>query len=683
MRMGAAGRVFPDTSFEGCHAFALLRRRAFAIPEDHASAKARKHGTRRFASGGALVLMLVLACAPARVASAASDAKDAPPPAIRLTNYADGETVRFPVPVLRGTLADAAQTAVTLVNTSSDRDTREMKGLAHKGKFKALAELVPGPNKLILRAGKDDLAFTLVYKPQTNSYFVRCVYLTDNTGDTAYQTPLKDDPQDYAGKLDTAMKIMQTFTAERNYDLGFGRRTFNLELDEMGKVKVHVFKQPEPAAVYCALNDQAWWGRVAGELAKSLPARHSKTVVIAAYTRFDPETRKVRGHTALGGGDMALFGSGNLFTWPSRLADVQPAFMDARRIDPKVSFDDSVGRSTFWGAASTTLGATLHELAHTFGLPHSREPLDILSRGFDYFNRVFTFEDPPSGRSARSVEFAEKDAACFAPVSAAALVPSRWFAMDEKTYGSRGETTARLDEASRMIVVESTQPICYIGFDRRGDAAYHVIPPEGSRKMELPLKDIAARVKASGFHLRIIDDQGGITHASIVAGAFVQTWQFAPITEPWTDPTAPVPLSDPRLKEIEASAAAAKPATSSAGFIDFTKQFPADKQADIAAYAFRAIKSSAARRVKILTGSDDALRVWLNGKLLKQVLALRAAQIDSESSTAELQPGENRLLVEVSQAGGGWGLYLRFEDADGTPLRLDDSGELVKVPLAP
>jgi hypothetical protein len=50
---------------------------------------------------------------------------------------------------------------------------------------------------------------------------------------------------------------------------------------------------------------------------------------------------------------------------------------------------------------------------------------------------------------------------------------------------------------------------------------------------------------------------------------------------------------------------------------------------------------------------------------------------------AGLQPGENRLLVEVSQAGGGWGLYLRFEDADGTPLRLDDSGELAKVPLAP
>jgi hypothetical protein len=380
---------------------------------------------------------------------------------------------------------------------------------------------------------------------------------------------------------------------------------------------------------------------------------------------------------------MALFGSGNLFTWPSRLADVQPAFMDARPIDPKVSFNDSVGRNTFWGAASTTIGATLHELAHTFGLPHSREPLDILTRGFDHFNRAFTFVDPPSGRGPKPVEFAEKDVACFAPVSAAALVPCRWFAMDERTYGERGQAAARLDEPTRAVVVESALPIRYVGFDRRGDAAYHIVPPDGTRKMALPLADLAPRVKSGGFHVRVIDDQGDITQAHIATAPFVQTWQFASITEPWTDPTAPVALSDARLKEIEASAAAAKPATSSAGFIDFTKQFPADKQADIAAYAFRAIKSSAARRVKILTGSDDALRVWLNGRLLKQVLALRAAQMDAESCTAELQPGENRLLVEVSQAGGGWGLYLRFEDTDGTPLRLDDSGELVKVPLAP
>ena len=62
----------------------------------------------------------------------------------------------------------------------------------------------------------------------------------------------------------------------------------------------------------------------------------------------------------------------------------------------------------------------VHELGHTFDLPHSREPLDVMTRGFDRFNRVFTLVEPPSKLNHQPVRFAEHEAACFAPVSAAA-----------------------------------------------------------------------------------------------------------------------------------------------------------------------------------------------------------------------------------------------------------------------
>ena len=57
------------------------------------------------------------------------------------------------------------------------------------------------------------------------------------------------------------MKILQTFTAERNNDLGFGRRTFNLELDDQGKVKVHLFKEPHPAEHYYGIDGRPMVGR--------------------------------------------------------------------------------------------------------------------------------------------------------------------------------------------------------------------------------------------------------------------------------------------------------------------------------------------------------------------------------------------------------------------------------------
>ena len=143
---------------------------------------------------------------------------------IKLVNYSGGETIRYTVPLIRGTLADAEETVVTLLNTSSTRETREMKGIAYKGQFKVLAELLPGENKLVLKAGKHELPFTLNYTPQTNPYYVRCIYLTDNSGATEYQTPLENDAQDYASKLDTCLKTMQCFTAERMNDLASDAR---------------------------------------------------------------------------------------------------------------------------------------------------------------------------------------------------------------------------------------------------------------------------------------------------------------------------------------------------------------------------------------------------------------------------------------------------------------------------
>jgi len=639
----------------------------------------------------AVVTVLVLAFLSCAAAAEQQAAPPADQPAIRLANYKDGEVIRYPVPLIRGALADPHADSISAVNTTSNRDTREMRGLVHKSQFKVLAELVPGVNKLLLRSGKNELPLTLEYKPQTNSYFVRAVYLTDNTGNTAYQTPIEKDPQDYAAKLDTLMKILQTFTAERLNDLGFGRLTFNLELDEQGKVKVHLFKCADAAEKYYQMPDQNWYGNIAGQLEKPFPTAKAKNLVVAAYTRYDPALKKAKGHTALGGGGQALFGSGNMFTWPSRLADVQPAFMNATRIDTAKMMSDSVGRHTFWAAASTTIGACLHELAHTFGLPHSKEPLDIMTRGIDQFNRAFTFMDPVSARNKNEIVFPESRVACFPPISAAALTPCRWLAPDDRTYDDRARMSITLDPQCRSLIVASDKDIRYVGFDVNGDAVHFAAPdpqkPEQARRMSLDLAALLKdRLKTEEFNIRVINDQGVTKHESsraLFSGPFVQSWRFASLTEPWRNTNAFVQLSADRIKELERNALSAQPAPAAGSFVDFLPQFPENQRAYVAGYAARVIKSDKARQLKLFTGSDDALRVWLNGKLLKEVLALRAATLDADAFPAELQAGDNTLLVEVSQGLGGWGLFLRLEDMDGKHLRLEDNGALTEAPAIP
>ena len=48
-----------------------------------------------------------------------------------------------------------------------------------------------------------------------------------------------------------------------------------------------------------------------------------------------------KGHVALGGGDLALLGSGCLHTWPEELSDIFPAFADDTVVDSRTVMDDS------------------------------------------------------------------------------------------------------------------------------------------------------------------------------------------------------------------------------------------------------------------------------------------------------------------------------------------------------
>ena len=159
---------------------------------------------------------------------------------IHVVNHEAGSTIRYPVALLRGELTDRTATEIVVENESSQRASRKIVGVARDGRFRSLAELVPGENKLRLTSGQDVATLVMTYKPQTNPYFVRVIYMTDSTGETAYQSQFDKDPQDYSDKLDTSIKLLQTFTAERLHDIGLGRHTFNLEFDENGRVKVQI-----------------------------------------------------------------------------------------------------------------------------------------------------------------------------------------------------------------------------------------------------------------------------------------------------------------------------------------------------------------------------------------------------------------------------------------------------------
>jgi len=87
---------------------------------------------------------------------------------------------------------------------------------------------------------------------------------------------------------------------------------------------------------------------------------------------------------------------------------------------------------------------------------------------------------------------------------------------------------------------------------------------------------------------------------------------------------------------------------------------------NVSAYATTKILSDKQREVTFLVGSNDGVRMWLNGELIWSNDSRRGAKRDQDVVHATLKPGENRVLLKVAQHDGGWGFYFRIAD----PMRL-------------
>lgn len=90
-----------------------------------------------------------------------------------------------------------------------------------------------------------------------------------------------------------------------------------------------------------------------------------------------------------------------------------------------------------------------------------------------------------------------------------------------------------------------------------------------------------------------------------------------------------------------------------------------------AVYLKRTITTPAARRLTLLMGSDDGLRVWLNGSLVHSNPVARALAADQDRLILNLIAGENRLLVKVVNYGGGFGFTFRRAIDGGFDVPLD------------
>ena len=86
-------------------------------------------------------------------------------------------------------------------------------------------------------------------------------------------------------------------------------------------------------------------------------------------------------------------------------------------------------------------------------------------------------------------------------------------------------------------------------------------------------------------------------------------------------------------------------------------------------YGFIALDCLQEQNTRMFVGSDDAVKVWLNGKLVREEITRRSASNYRGSFPVTLRQGGNTLLVAVDNATGGWSGFFGFQaDAEYTVL---------------
>ncbi|RPB15214.1 hypothetical protein P167DRAFT_483266 [Morchella conica CCBAS932] len=289
------------------------------------------------------------------------------------------------------------------------------------GYFKVLVHLDPGPNRLRFDFTGAKIPCTsssvvVNFLPLTSSppLYLAIVLAKDSPGEYECQSDRKqregNDIRMAKRKLRMAAYLAQAFTGEQMYRNRLGRRCFRLEEEwaedslsnkENGVMhsiaKVHVIRSEKTVAEIQNL-ETARDGAALLDIAsaavdkyfqyfQNLSVNSKRHVAVLMFdAKDDLRIEGLINHSALSN-EIGVCGTRSLYTFPSCLEEVVPAFTDCTRIEGNsTSVNETTDLGSFWEAATSAMGNMIEAFI-------SPQP-PVQPRELDRINRTFTTKEP-------------------------------------------------------------------------------------------------------------------------------------------------------------------------------------------------------------------------------------------------------------------------------------------------
>lgn len=348
----------------------------------------------------------------------------------RVRNASNKEIVHTRLLILEGTAGPNGPCDASIIVYHHINSFPALRYQVTDGYFKALVHLNPGINELRLAyedsSGKEvaDSKFTVNYVPLLQNPPVHFALIVAKDSKLEFDSPDYKKRAEGGNGLDLAIKkvrlaayMMSAYTNEQMKRAGYGNRTFriheefdkdtlsNRDKNKRSTAMIHIIRSDKTMAEIrdpniAQQNHQgtdrgALYGIALDAIKKhgGILADKGDTTMVAALfldAHYDPKQKLITGHAALGGGagyiKLGIFGSHALWSFPSCLEDVTPAFLDDTRFDTNQVAKDCDGEGTAWEVLNVGFGAWLHEIGHLLGCPH--QPYGIMMRDW-FMNRSF------------------------------------------------------------------------------------------------------------------------------------------------------------------------------------------------------------------------------------------------------------------------------------------------------
>lgn len=148
----------------------------------------------------------------------------------------------------------------------------------------------------------------------------------------------------------------------------------------------------------------------------------------------------------------------------------------------------------------------MHELGHTFGLPHTIDNRCIMSRGFDQFGAaIIGFEPGPKDQNRAT------PASYWDPVHSARLSLSPFF--QPRRPASEQPLAPRISRAGDVLTVNSTDELRLISVWQDGKQNW--MQPLIGNKAEFSLKELRSKISGDNIRVVVLTKSGGETNFSV------------------------------------------------------------------------------------------------------------------------------------------------------------------------